>query len=162
MYEQIKGAKYEALVRDGVDSPLANLFVNVARSISPDTEGIARARSATEAFLYRRLETLRETAGRFALNVELPIPFDGWGNMEVDLLCAEARIAIELDGGQHLASVEAYRRDRRKDVLLQENGYLVLRFLAEDIGKCLDPVLDTILRALSIRDAHRARDGLRE
>ena len=71
--------------------------------------------------------------------------------MEVDLLCAEARVAVELDGLQHLASVEAYRRDRRKDLLLQENGYLVLRFLAEDVGQQLDLVLDTILRALSGR-----------
>jgi len=31
------------------------------------------------------------------------------------------------------AGAEAYRRDRRKDILLQENGYLVLRFLAEDV-----------------------------
>lgn len=28
-----------------------------------------------------------------------------------------------------------YRRDRRKDQLLQENGYFVLRFLAEDVGR---------------------------
>ena len=46
---------------------------------------------------------------------------------------------------------EAYRRDRRKDVLLQENGYHVLRFLCEDVGKRLDEVLDTIVRALSHR-----------
>jgi very-short-patch-repair endonuclease len=32
--------------------------------------------------------------------------------------------------------------------LLQENGYFVLRFLAEDVGKDLDMVLDTIKRAL--------------
>ena len=68
--------------------------------------------------------------------------------MEVDLLCVDARIAIEIDGKQHLTDTNAYRRDRRKDRLLQENGYLVLRFLAEDIGKYLDDVLDTILRAL--------------
>lgn len=117
----------------------------------PDAEGIERARSATEAFLYRRLETLPETAGLFRLNTELPIPFDGWGRMEVDLLCADARVAIELDGGQHLADAEAYRRDRRKDLLLQENGCFVLRFLAEDVGKHLDAVLDAILRTLSHR-----------
>jgi len=34
---------------------------------------------------------------------------------------------------------------------LQENGYLVLRFLAEDLAKQLDEVLDTILRALAHR-----------
>lgn len=141
-------ASVRRLVRDGVDAPLANLFVYAARSPSSDAEGVDRARSATEAFLFRRLETLPETSGRFRLNVNLPIPFDGCGSMEVDLLCAEALIAIELDGPQHFADIEAYRRDRRKDFLLQQNGYLVLRFLAEDAGKQLDHVLDTILAAL--------------
>jgi very-short-patch-repair endonuclease len=37
--------------------------------------------------------------------------------------------------------------------LLQENDYLVLRFLAEDVGKELDLVLDAILRVLSHRRA---------
>jgi very-short-patch-repair endonuclease len=111
------------------------------------------ARSASEAFLYRRLETLPDISGRFRLNAELPIPFDGNGRMEVDLLCEDPRIAIELDGSQHLDGAEAYRRDRRKDLLLQENDYFVLRFLAEDVGKHLDAVLDTILRAMSHRRA---------
>ncbi|MEX0679480.1 MAG: DEAD/DEAH box helicase family protein [Pirellulales bacterium] len=144
-------ASVRRLIRDGVDAPLANLFVHVSRSVSSDAEGVNRARSASEAFLYRRLQTLPETAGRFRLNAELPIPFDGNGRMEVDLLCVEARLAVELDGSQHLDSVEAYRRDRRKDMLLQEHGYLVLRFLVEDVGKEFDTVLDAILRALSHR-----------
>jgi very-short-patch-repair endonuclease len=122
--------------------------VRAARTPSPDAEGADRARSASEAFLYRRLETLPATAGSFRLNAELPIAFDSRGQMEVDLLCAEARVVIELDGAQHLADADAYRRDRRKDALLQENGYFVLRFLAEDIGKRLDDVLDTTLRTL--------------
>jgi superfamily II DNA or RNA helicase/very-short-patch-repair endonuclease len=144
-------ARVRRLVRDGVDSPLANLFANVTREVAPTDEGISRARSATEAFLYRRLETLPETAGRFRLNAPLPIPFDGNGQMEVDLLCADAGVAIELDGSQHLGAEEAYRRDRRKDRLLQEHGYFVLRFLAVDVGRCLDTILDTILRALTHR-----------
>jgi len=141
-------ASVRRLSRDGVDPPLANLFVHIARNPNLDAEGPERARSATEAFLYRRLQTLPETAGRFRLNVELPIPFDGWGRMEVDLLCAEAHIAIELDGGQHLDNSDSYRCDRRKDLVLQENGYHVLRFLCEDVGKRLDEVLDAIIRAL--------------
>ncbi len=142
-------ASVRRLIRDGVDTPLANLFVHAARQHTPDAEGVERARSATEAFLFRRLETLPATAGLFRLNVHLPIPFDGRGEMEVDLLCREAGLAIELDGDQHLSDPEAYRRDRRKDVLLQEQGYFVLRFLAQDVGKKLDDVLDTILRALT-------------
>ena len=69
---------------------------------------------------------------------------------------------MELDGDQHLADPAAYRRDRRKDLLLQENGYLVLRFLAQDVGKELDRVLDTILRALARGSRVRSSaEGLR-
>jgi very-short-patch-repair endonuclease len=150
-WKQDYAASVRRLILDGVDAPLANLFVHVARLRPAEAEGVNRARSATEAFLYRRLETLSQTAGRFRLNVELPIAFDGRGQMEVDLLCMEARVAIELDGAQHLADHDAYRRDRRKDTLLQENGYFVLRFLAEDVGKHLGDVLDTILRTLAHR-----------
>lgn len=144
-------ASVRRLVRDGVDLPLAKLFVDVAQPTTPGEEGVGRARSASEAFLYRRLETLPDAAGLFRLNARLPIPFDGRGEMEVDLLWAHGRVAIELDGPQHLDNLDAYRRDRRKDVLLQENGYFVLRFLAEDLGKRLDAVLDAVLRTLAHR-----------
>ena len=65
---------------------------------------------------------------------------------------AEAKIALfrSLFRGRY----DVYRRDRRKDLLLQENGYVVLRFLAEDVGKHVDEVLDAILRTLS----HRGRE----
>lgn len=148
-------ATVRRLVRDGVDAPLANLFVNTARAFPPDAEGLMRARSASERFLFRRLNTLPDLVGKFQLNVELPISFDGWGRMEVDLLCQESRIAIELDGPQHFTDLDAYRRDRRKDALLQENGYFVLRFLTEDVSKRLDEVLDSIHRALTNRRNER-------
>ncbi|MGH9326977.1 MAG: DUF559 domain-containing protein [Terriglobia bacterium] len=44
-------------------------------------------------------------------------------------------------------------RDWKLGIRLQENGYLVLRFLAEDVGKKLDQVLDAILRTLSHQGA---------
>lgn len=154
-WKQSYAASVQRLILDGVDIPLANLFVHTTRSPSPDAEGAARARSASEAFLYRRLDTLAETAGRFRLNTELPIPFDNRGVMEVDFLCADARLVIKLDGAQHLADADAYRRDRRKDALLQQHGYFVLRFLAEDAGKQLDCVLDTIQAALAQRSSMR-------
>jgi superfamily II DNA or RNA helicase/very-short-patch-repair endonuclease len=141
-------ASVRRLILDGVDIPLAGLFVSAARNPSPEAEGEARARSASEAFLFRRLESLPETTGHFRLNSVLPIPFDGAGQMEVDFLCLSRKLVIELDGAQHLSDAEAYRRDRRKDKLLQQHGYFVLRFLAEDAGKQLDLVLDTILAML--------------
>ena len=147
------------LIRDGVHVPLANLFAHAATSPNANAEGEARARSASEAFLFRRLQTLPATTGHFGLNVELPIPFDDRGKMKVDILCGVAGVVIELDGGQPLADADAYRRDRRKDALLPQNGFFVLRFLAEDAGKRLDQILDAILDALT-HQANRPRSKL--
>ena len=42
-------ASVRRLIRDGVDAPLANLFVHAARSPTPDAEGVNRARSVEYA-----------------------------------------------------------------------------------------------------------------
>ena len=44
-------ASVRRLIRDGVDVPLANLFVHASHSPGPGAEGVQRARSASEAFL---------------------------------------------------------------------------------------------------------------
>ena len=108
-------------MRDGGDNRLGNLFLHAARRFPEDAGGAARARSSSEAFLFRRLETLPETKGRFILNGRLPIPFGGFPDMEVDLSWKEAKLVIEIDGRQHLNHPDAYRRDRAKDLLLQEH-----------------------------------------
>lgn len=146
-------ASVRRLIRDGVDNPLANLFVVATRPASDEQ----RARSAAEAFLFQRLESLTETTGLFRLNAKLPIPFDHWSEMEIDLHCASLKLAIEIDGPQHVDDPAIYRRDRRKDSLLQENGIHILRFLAEDLSKHLDATLDAILRTI----AHRRRSNTR-
>lgn len=144
-------ASVRRLIRDGIDTPLAQLFVHATRPPAADAMGAERARSASEAFIFRRFETLPALAGKFRLNARLPIPFDDRGEMEVDLLCEKAKLVIEIDGSQHLGDASAYRRDRRKDALLQTYGFLVLRFLADDLGKELETVLDAVLRAMSAR-----------
>jgi superfamily II DNA or RNA helicase/very-short-patch-repair endonuclease len=155
-WKQDYTASVKRLIRDGVDRPLAQLFAHVARTPAADAEGAERARSASEAFIYRRFESLSELRGRFRLNAVLPIPFDGRGQMEVDLLCDEARLVIEIDGQQHLADAQAYRRDRLKDAQLQSHGWFILRFLAEDLGKNLESVLDTVLQTMAARNRTRA------
>ena len=77
--------------------------------------------------------------------------------MEVDLLCRDARLAVELDGARHL-SEEAYRRDREKDLALQRHGWLVLRVLASDVSARLGDVLDAILPLLGDRRRPAAAD----
>jgi very-short-patch-repair endonuclease len=71
--------------------------------------------------------------------------------MEVDLASPALKLAIEVDGYYHFQDVESYRRDRRKDFLLQSRGYLVVRVLAVDVVPRLEDVLDLILSAVKSR-----------
>ena len=151
-WHEVYSETIRRLCRDGVDSGLAARFVDAARlDIPPDAHGAERARSNAEAFLWMRLETLEHTRGRFRLNGILPIPFGTVNEMEIDLLDAGAKLAIEIDGPIHFASEDAYRRDRRKDAALQANGFMVLRFLASDVVARLGDVLDAIASYSSSR-----------
>ena len=62
-----------------------------------------------------------------------------------DFACVEARLVIEVDGGQHGDRAEADSERTRK---LQSNGYRVLRFWNDDVLLRTDAVLDDILRQL--------------
>jgi hypothetical protein len=108
------------------------------------------ARSAAEAIFFEALEATPATAGRFELNGRLAIRF-GPDAAEVDLLSRRDQIAIEIDGYHHFSDAERYRRDRRKDLLLQAHGLLVVRLLAEDVMR--DPItcVNTVCQALAAR-----------
>ncbi len=112
---------------------------------SPDAA--ERARSHAERLLYELLECNSETRGLFALNVKLDIQF-GTRPAEVDLLSNKLSVALEVDGYYHFRDAECYRRDRRKDVLLQDYGLRVVRVLADDIVERTDEVLTFVKRAL--------------
>jgi hypothetical protein len=90
------------------------------------------ARSAAELAMFEALEATPATAGRFELNGYLSVHFGG-GAAEVDLLSRRDRIAIEIDGYHHFTDLDAYRRDRRKDLLLQLEGLIVIRLHAQDV-----------------------------
>jgi very-short-patch-repair endonuclease len=137
------------LAADGVSERLVGSFGETARLLR-EAEGEVeadRARSAAELFLYERLESLPETAGRFRLNAPLGFRF-GNKEAEVDLFAQDFRLAVEIDGYYHFQDPEHYRRDRRKDWELQRRGYLVLRFLADDVVERMEEMLDTILAAV--------------
>jgi very-short-patch-repair endonuclease len=118
-----------------------------------------RARSRHEAFLYEQLCYHASTAGLFTLNEVVDLG-DGSGPREVDLLCRELRLAVEIDGYFHSRAPDAYRSDQRKNVALQCAGYLVVRYLAEDV----EARPEEILSELDILIAARRRGvvGLEE
>ena len=63
-----------------------------------------------------------------------------------DFACVEAKLVIELDGGQHLErSAEDGARTRKMGC----NGYRVLRFWNDDVLVRTVDVLDEILRCLA-------------
>lgn len=111
---------------------------------TPD-EGLARSR--VERLLFELLEHDPRTRGAFVLNGTLPVRF-GPRDVEVDLLSSKLRTAVEVDGWHHFQGPERYRRDRRKDVLLQRQGLRVVRVLARDVLERTEEVLQTVHAAL--------------
>jgi very-short-patch-repair endonuclease len=120
----------------------------------PETAAAAALyRSQAEWFLAQYLEAKPTTMGRFQVNAQLDLDFGGHP-MEVDFLDPAAKIVIELDGHYHFQSLDNYRRDRRKDRILQQQGFLVLRFLSEDVVSDLETILDAVDQALATRHPH--------
>ena len=113
-----------------------------------------RARSAAERTLHVVLEQLPSTRNIFQLNHSLDFKF-GYRTAEGDLVAPAERLVIEIDGWFHFRGHEDYRRDRRKDLLMQQHGWQVLRVLADDIPGRLPEITDEINVAL--RQCRRQR-----
>ena len=120
-----------------------------------DEEGRDRARSKAERFLYGVLQHQHSTRGLFAQNEALEVE-GGERTWEVDLLCRELQLAVEIDGYYHFRDAAAFRRDRRKDVDLQRTGYLVYRVLAEDVVARLEEILENLDNLITIREQQLA------
>ena len=142
------------LAEDGASEELLTRFAQAAREREAAATGDAaetdRARSAAERFLRLLLEELPETQGLFELNERAEFLINN-RPVEVDFLSRRLRVAIEIDGYFHFRDMEAYRRDRRKDLALQRHGYLVLRFLAEDVVARFREIRDTLQEVVAQR-----------
>lgn len=112
------------------------------------------ARSAAELALFEALEATPATAGRFERNGYLGVRF-GHQAAEVDLLSRPDRIAIEVDGHYHFTDLDAYRRDRKKDLLLQTHGWLVIRVLAQDVMRDARAAVTAVCQAMAARKDSR-------
>ncbi|NIR02743.1 MAG: DUF559 domain-containing protein [Gemmatimonadales bacterium] len=66
----------------------------------------------------------------------------------LDFYCAQARLAIELDGGQHSEAAQQ-RRDARRTRVLEAQGVRVLRFWNNEVLAETEAVLETIWNALT-------------
>jgi adenine-specific DNA-methyltransferase len=66
------------------------------------------------------------------------------GGYVVDFFCPEAKLIIEVDGGQHVDSASDQERTR----WLEAQGYRVIRFWNKDVLANTEGVLLRILEAL--------------
>ena len=62
-----------------------------------------------------------------------------------DFACADARLVVEVDGGQHADDAE---RDRLRTAAIEADGYRVIRFWNDDVLLRTEDVLAAILTAL--------------
>ena len=69
------------------------------------------------------------------------------GPFIADFVCFDARLVIELDGGQHADSLH----DKRRDRWLAANEFQVMRFWNNDILSNLEGVLTLLAQALTER-----------
>jgi len=69
------------------------------------------------------------------------------GPFILDFFCPARRLAIEIDGGQHVHA-DTRRRDRRRSEFLAARGISLFRFGANQIRAHTDAVLTTIAFAL--------------
>ncbi|HEY6882384.1 MAG TPA: DUF559 domain-containing protein [Polyangiales bacterium] len=155
-----EGAPASKAVREALREPaLRELREEASRAQSTvGAEGAAdraaetadRARSMVERFLYELLQRSPYTCDVFELNARLPFRF-GRQFLEADFAARSLCLVLEVDGYFHFSDFDAYRRDRRKDLLLQQRGYLVARFLAADVLERTSTVLGQIEQLVTSR-----------
>jgi len=106
---------------------------------------LRRAQTDAEARLWQRLRDRRLGGYKFRRQHKI-------GTYFVDLVCSEASLIIEVDGGQH-AERQSY--DEARTAALEAAGYRVIRFWNDDVLKRTENVLTEILRTLSERSPQR-------
>ncbi|MBC8651094.1 endonuclease domain-containing protein [Pseudomonas sp. MTM4] len=99
-----------------------------------------------ERLLWRRLRN----RGLASIKFRRQHPFPPY---VLDFYCAELRLVIELDGGQHYDDT-GQEKDRVRTDYLQHKGLDVLRFSNSDVLQNLEGVLAEILRWVEACSPH--------
>ena len=99
--------------------------------------GMRSVPTDAEAVLWRQLRAHRFAGHKFKR--QQPI-----GKYILDFVCFEAKLVIEVDGGQHMASAS----DKLRDEWVKSQGFTVLRFWNNEVFQNLEGVLMRILEAL--------------
>ncbi len=93
-----------------------------------------------ESLLWSRLRARQLTGIKFRR--QHPI-----GPYVLDFYCAEAHLAVEVDGSQHLESI-AINQDQARTKFLENKSIKVIRFWNHEVLENLDAVLESIIFTL--------------
>jgi very-short-patch-repair endonuclease len=136
----------------GREAPSAEAFdVSSVSLLLPPVHGRPHPQSAIEQRLSKMIEADPELRSTFVFNVR--IEDVSLKSPKVDLLWAEGRLVVELDGAEHRGR-RAYRDDRHRDYELLCAGYAVVRIpndeIVEDFARALEKIRGVVrLRRLS-------------
>ena len=104
-----------------------------------------------ERKLWTRLRNRQLAGHKFRRQVPL-------GKFVADFACYDARLVVELDGGQHAGGQHVGSRhvgmaedDAVRRKWLEDRGFLILRFWNNEVLENMEGVLETIARTLEER-----------
>jgi very-short-patch-repair endonuclease len=112
------------------------------------SRALRRNQTGAELKLWLAIRNRRLSAAKFRR--QYPI-----GPYVADFACLEQRLVIEIDGGQHVVSVE---RDLQRSRYLRSRGFRVLRFWNNETLHNLEAVLCIIAAALTPALSQRERE----
>ena len=107
---------------------------------------LREASTDAERLLWSRLRSRRLGGHKFRRQHPL-------GPFFADFACLESKLIVELDGGQHYEEA-SQAADEQRTVVLEDQGFEVLRFSNRDVLVETDAVLVRILDRLAARDPH--------
>jgi very-short-patch-repair endonuclease len=108
------------------------------REIIAHARQLRRSMTDAERALWRLIRI--KQVGEMRFRRQRPV-----GQYIVDFVCLEAKLILEIDGGQHADQI-AY--DNARTQFLESLGYRVLRFWNNDVLQNMDGVVTVILGAL--------------
>ena len=110
----------------------------VSREVIARARQLRRSMTDAERALWRVIRN--KQLNEFRFRRQRPM-----GNYIVDFVCLDAKLILEVDGGQH---AEQVGYDATRTVFLASLGYRVLRFWNNDVLQNMDGVVTVILDAL--------------
>lgn len=107
------------------------------KKLQPFANQLRKRMTKAEACLWKYALKARQRQG-YQFRRQRPVLY-----FIADFLCLPLKLVIEVDGITHQWE-ETIRKDKRKDQLLQEAGFTVLRFTDEEVLREINYVITTI------------------